>query len=389
MLITLIRELRKRQIDVILINHPNGVIAEELAKEGILFTVLDIGKINESSFSKNFNRDDVLVITSFKEALKSLFPANPHIIYYNVDGRLADMSAYKFNIHIKKLTRDLLIRLLRTHSLALMDDTGIVNAIEKLNYKITDPFFLPIPIRMAEENLYDHKKIARSENTLRLGYIGRSVAWKLHPLKKILDDIACLDSAEIQKIEVVIVVDSIDRLKTHISIDSYTGKYGLKISLFENILPSAISDFLLDKIDINFAMGTAALESAKLGIPTVLVDYSDVPFPDAYQYNWLFETTCFSLGRNITRAYDPRKGSKSMRELLTEMFQFEKNVKQVSEQCFEYVKRFHASDIVVDRLVVMSGRAQFRLRDARKYILYYRTFHRLLKNFFISKPDPA
>ena len=46
-------------------------------------------------------------------------------------------------------------------------------------------------------------------------------------------------------------------------------------------------------------MGTAALEGAKLGIPTILLDISYKSIKSEYNYRWLYERDGKTLGDNI------------------------------------------------------------------------------------------
>ena len=42
LLITVIRELRKRNIEVVLFNFKDGIISKELSKEGVTLTIIDL-----------------------------------------------------------------------------------------------------------------------------------------------------------------------------------------------------------------------------------------------------------------------------------------------------------------------------------------------------------
>lgn len=64
---------------------------------------------------------------------------------------------------------------------------------------------------------------------------------------------------------------------------------------------SEIDEFLLKNIDIMFAMGTSALEAAKLGVPTVLVDCTPTkePIKGDYVFKYIHERVGFDLGHTI------------------------------------------------------------------------------------------
>lgn len=144
------------------------------------------------------------------------------------------------------------------------------------------------------------------------------------------------------------------------------------------MLPSAINDFLLNNADLHFAMGTAALDAAKIGIPTILVDYATKEFPDNYKYKWLFETKGFSLGRNLDKM--PQDDGIIMDELLTITAANKEKLAQLSNTSYEYVVNNHSDEKIVTRLIDICRNATFRLRDAKNLIPYYFPTHRYLKN---------
>ena len=120
------------------------------------------------------------------------------------------MAKYKFGINPPGNIKKLIKTLVEKNGLALMDETGIRSADKKLNFTISNPFFLPIPVDIPLQNTY----LLTSRNIpgiIKISYIGRSVDWKIFPLKKILDDIASLKAMD-KTIIFSIVVDSIEAL---------------------------------------------------------------------------------------------------------------------------------------------------------------------------------
>src|SRR5205823_7718665 len=48
--------------------------------------------------------------------------------------------------------------------------------------------------------------------------------------------------------------------------------------------------YLIERVDLLVAMGTSALEGARLGIPTILLDIAYGRVKEGYEYKWLFES---------------------------------------------------------------------------------------------------
>ena len=70
------------------------------------------------------------------------------------------------------------------------------------------------------------------------------------------------------------------------------------MSHFQNLDHAELKTLLLQS-NLNIGMGTAALEGAKLGIPTLIVDAAKQMFPSEYKYRWIFESQDLSLGRML------------------------------------------------------------------------------------------
>ena len=375
LLITVIRELRKRNIEVVLFNFKDGIISKELSKEGVTLTIIDLEENRHADLGTHVRSTDLFVIFSFKEVFRHFFDANPRLLYYNINAFLAEIGKYKFGIHPKKYSRRLLQELIEKNSLVLMDDTGILNVSDKLGMSLRNPQFLPIPISAPSSNGYIENKERKAR--LRLTYIGRAVDWKIYPLKKLLQDVSAIQTTELS-VHFTIVVDSIDNLKKIVDPLEYATDR-LKVDLLESIPPSEINELLRTRSDISFGMGTAALDSAKLGIPTILMDFGHSDFPENYMYSWLYNTKSFNLGKDITEKYEQPEGAMSMKELLSNSITEEDYLYKQSELCFNYVSTNHSVTKMVDSLLDYLAKAEFRFRDAKPYVLYYSRLHSLLR----------
>lgn len=376
LLISLIEGLYSQRQNLLLINYRDGLIARELEKRAIRVDIIDIETLSTINAEKLPGPGDILVITKFVEPLQYLIKADPRIIYYDINDFICDISSYKFGLKFKFLGKRLVQKLLANNSLVFMDDTGLFNLQTGFHISVDKPRFLPVPVITRSSNLYISKGPV-ANNEYRLTYIGRSVDWKMMPLKKILDDCVLLRGS--YKIKFYVVADSRQAFEQYIDLAAYEKK-GLQIELIENMEPSAIDDFLIQHSDLHFAMGTSALEAAKIGVPTILVDYSKSEFPVSYKYSWLFETQNFSLGRNL----DKREvsGKHNLAALLKEIAKEDKR-KELSALSYEYVSRYHSSDSIAKQLVSYAAEASLRLAAVKKYIPYYSAIHRVLKN--ISK----
>ena len=374
LLLTLIKELYHQKQEVVLINFAQGLISDELKNEKIDIKIIDLDTLNWNKIDQIFFFNDIFILTKFEEVYRHLLKINPRAVYFDINDFICQISDYKFGIKFPSLGKKLIKSLVAKKSLFFMDDTGVFNLKQHFLLPVKEPAFLPIPVKVPPQNIYltRHKL---SDGTLHLTYIGRSVNWKMKPLNKILAD--CAASTVQKNLHVSIVVDDLSAFKKYINIDDYGHASNLSISVIENMLPSNINEFLLSSSDLHFAMGTAALDAAKLGVPTILVDYSIADFPEGYKYKWLFETTGYSLGRNLDKI--PAGDGVTMDELL-EMIVGDKNKMTLfSSHSYKYVLDKHAVDKIVPELISLCSNATFRIKDAEKLVPFYYNAHRLLK----------
>jgi len=373
LLLTLIKELKRQKYEVVLFNFSDGLIVSELEREGFGINLIDLDTIKWNEIDQRIFPTDIFIITRFLEVYKNLFEINPRFIYYDINDFICQISDYKFGLRLPFLGKRLVQKLLAKKSLVFMDDTGIFNLKDQFFINIPNPEFLPVPVMLGKENKYI-KEHQVEQAILKLTYIGRSVDWKMMPLKKILKD--CARIANFYRIYFTILVDNIDNFHRFIDLTSLSNVNGLTINLVENMLPSEINDFLINCSDLHFAMGTAALEAAKLGIPTILVDFSTKEIKDNYQYRWLFESRSFSLGKNLDRV--PLKKGAPMETIILKLLNDSSRL-DISHRSYNYVAINHSVNKVVNKLVELSKVSEFRIRDARLYIPYYFKSHYIIK----------
>ena len=374
LMLTLMKELHRQGQDVILINFKDGLIADELRKDKIEISILDLDSLSWKEMRKMIRPSDVFIATSFREEYRHFLKVNPRVVYFDINDFITQISDYKFGLKFRSLARKLIKKLLQKKSLVFMDDTGVFNLKKEFSMEVEAPVFLPIPVYIPSENFY-LKRQPLSEGALHLTYIGRSVDWKMMPLKKILSD--CSETSLSKKIFFSVVVDDAAAFRKFINVDDFIKTGKMEISVIENMPPSMINDFLLRNADAHFAMGTAALDAASLGVPTILVDYSAKEFPEDYRYKWLFETTGFSLGRNLEKTAHG-KGIE-MGEVLSLISSEREKLNELSNKSYNYVLMNHSVEKIASGLIAICSNAGFRLKDARRLVPYYFSAHRFMK----------
>lgn len=240
--------------------------------------------------------------------------------------------------------RQFLKYLLDKDSIVFMDGTNLQITCDLLGVKVKMPDFLPIPTKLISSH-NDYRKIPDA-NVIKFVWVGRIVDFKYYPLKRFLEDLSIFaDKSEI-KFEVIIVGggDYIDTLAKEVLKLRYKV---LSIKLIEHIDNENIDAFILKNADISIGMGTSALEGAKLGVPTLLFDFSYINIMGAYKYRWVHESTNFNLGEMVGM-----QNSNPLGNVLQEKIEeFQISGDKISCRELEYFLAHHKLTAVVDKLL--------------------------------------
>ena len=220
--------------------------------------------------------------------------------------------------------------LLNENSLFFMDQTTLKNTSFFLDVSIENPKFLPIAIEKSsrEKSLLPPEKIT-------LFWIGRLVDFKYFILEKLILDLEKL--VPNLSFSLKIIGDG-PYLK---NLNSLKSKVSYEISIEQEIENNKLDNYLINNCSILFAMGTAALEGAKLGIPTILLDISYKRINKEYNYRWLYKRDGMTLGENIKDVSSNSLGKDSLELRINEYLE---NFEEISSKTFKYFDNNHNLD---------------------------------------------
>lgn len=188
--------------------------------------------------------------------------------------------------------RELIKTLLKNNSLVFMDKTNFDSTKNYFfqNQKMENPKYLKI---FTDDIQGDYRISNKKDEILSFGWLGRLEDFKtsilLHTLKR-------LQSLNFYNFKFMIIGKGKDSV---IFKDFQENCSEYDISIIDEINSEEISSYI-NNFDLLFAMGTSALEGAKLGIPTILLDYSYTDINGLYKYEFIFEKEGYSLAEQIT-----------------------------------------------------------------------------------------
>ena len=248
--------------------------------------------------------------------------------------------------------------LMEKRSLVFQDHTNVSTTESYLKARIADPVFLPIPARDSPEKLSREPR-QLNVNGLRVAWVGRICDFKFFILKHALKKLE--DVAEDLKLSVsVTIVGSGDHLP---QLRGYADTLKRNtIHFTEHIEPAELDEFLCNEVDLLMSMGTSALEGARLGIPTILMDmfYRDVP--DEYVFSWLCDRSGFTLAEYQPADF-PIAGNNSLTERVRELLD---DYDYVAARTAEYFQNHHSLTSVCQKLLGISDEVLCTYNDLVK-----------------------
>ncbi len=129
----------------------------------------------------------------------------------------------------------------------------------------------------------------------------------------------------------------------------------LQCKLLGSVKMEDIDSALVDH-DVLFAMGTSALEGARLGIPTICVDYSYYPIEGLLRFRLLDEVKGFNLAEEIGPQHLEQRSS--IESLLAEI---KSNRSVFARRCFDYWKQHHSPDMVAKAFIDLTLRSSLTI----------------------------
>ena len=231
---------------------------------------------------------------------------------------------------------DTLKWLIRNKAIIFTDSVGIYNTVKTSGISLTETLekdIVPIAIECPDENQWKIKHSNIDERTIRISWVGRVAKdFKEIPILHLIDDIENYLKHKNLRIELTIVGngDAITMIKEKASGASFP------INFINNIPYDKLNIYFGDKVDLLIAMGTSALDGAKIGCPTVVITPVRPNDPERVEYRWIYDSVGYSLGEfpNIDiETGQPRTSFEKIMDEYSLGF-------GISEECFKYAHEF-------------------------------------------------
>ncbi|UPW83769.1 glycosyltransferase [Lysinibacillus sp. Ag94] len=368
--IWLAKYLQKKGYDVSLIDSKEGYIKNELIASNI--------EVIEYSYpNKIYLHEECILVAPAshihrvplefeipeEKKVKLIFwSLHPHNLVweYGIWGFIKSFKPFEMKEILTKIFPEtfenytqLINTLYHHNSLYFMDQSNFDFPKQVYNICLECEKYIPIAVKNSS---YKAKalKIVEIKN---YAWVGRLSDDKVYSLIKVLNDVDQYAKEKNKEINFYIIGSGSYEFLLKKELESK--KWNINIVNLGTLKNNDLSQFLFEKIDLLFAMGTSCLEAAKLGIPTVLVNASNSRV-ELMEYKWLYETKNYSLGSFVELQNNVKYSS--IDELKLE------KIKIHSEKCFEYVNKYHTIGQVATMFEEIFDKELFTLSDLRVFI---------------------
>lgn len=339
-------------------------VYKQLADLDIDFVHIDSDTIIYKDLSQYIHSSDVIILMYFSiKLLTPLIHSNPKIVFYSIYPEIFLSYSYIFGLPIKKNLLTFIYSLDKGKALYFMDFSNYKTLHKFNNFTSNDLSFIPVPIKECNNNSYTFKP---KKELVTITYIGRGdEKWKIYPVIKIYKDLLNTNAS----IDLRIITTDADLFRKMLAPYLAENKE-VQVAYIIGLSGESLANYLIKNSDLHFSMGTSALEAAKHGIPTILMDYSHSHFPNNYLYRWIYEeNSTFNLGYLI----EPSQIFKGIE--MKEIIRLINNpiaIQEISTKCFDYSKSNHSLETTVEALLKASTETSYKVEDLFKNSLYLR-----------------
>lgn len=234
-------------------------------------------------------------------------------------------------------------------------DSSNKNKTEKylfLNFLSTE--YLPVPALSSE---FKKAKPETISEKLKISWVGRLCDFKYHILAYTINRIYEFSN----KFKTCVVFSIIGDGPFYDELNKLSDRNNqyFELIMLGTINPVELDRTLLNHSDVIVGMGTSALEGAKLGIPTIVLDFSYYTIKQDYKYRWLHDTQNYDLGHDISND-DYLSGNNSIEDML-KLILVEYNV--LSQMSLDYFNKYHTISSVSNKLILACNNTEFNFGD--------------------------
>jgi len=370
------------EINVKIIDYENGYMSSSLEGND------KIEKIIFETSKPLFIDVDIVIMQSilpFAMRPEIQFSTNTRLMFWNLHPDNLTPNLYPFVIVRKyypniyrnilsifwkrklKLMRNFVENAIQLNSLSFMDSANLNNTNFFLSTDISNVSFLPIA---CSNGVKREDVINKGFVELNFSWVGRICDFKIHILNYLILRLSEVAKNLQLKINLHIIGDGPEMRNLNTKSQLHTH---FRIRFVGRLTKEKMDSYLYSKIDINASMGTSVLESAKFGIPSIVLDFDYKVINKKYKFRWLHETVNYDLGHLINNENLVNENH----ELIDMTNEFINNSNIISEKSFNYYVSNHSLESVSENLKKQIEKSKLTITDINPDLLKKSLLRRL------------
>lgn len=305
------------------INYRHPIVEEMYKDFGIHF--LDVEECDYSQFEDATFFIAVNYVLYLSAKIKDL--KNAKICTYFYHPHVYDWLKNQM-LFCDQKKQDILKLLAKTDSYCFMDDSNYLPVCKLCSYTF-NKYYLPVTLHNHDIcKLHDFDFVKK--NTMSFGWLGRLDRDKVYSIVNFADNL--MDVVTDKKIEFHILGDGNSR--SFIKIAKYSPK--IKFIFTSYMYGEERDNYIREHIDIMMAMGISAIDSAVMGVPTVVPIVSPTPFKDD-KFVYIYDVVGYSLGWDAKDLKELGCSYHRLNEIIDDIY--EKGLKkEIGEKCSTFVE---------------------------------------------------
>jgi hypothetical protein len=257
--------------------------------------------------------------------------------------------------------RSFVLAMAQKKSIFFMDGPTLRTTQEHLNLRIPDPVIVPVSNDFAGAEPRTSKR-REIKGPIQFVWMGRLCDFKIYILQYAARRLSEIAARRRLSIELHVMGDGPESGQLE---ELHLGHAWFQLRKLGTMLGKERDEYLLHHADVLLGMGLSALEGAKLGIPTILLDFSYGPISGDYRFRWLFDARDCSLGEVIT-AEHYEKGNDSLNDLVNAVLS---DYDSLAIRTFAYYFTHHSITTVCKKFVAALQMADFRYGSIEREVL--------------------
>lgn len=239
-------------------------------------------------------------------------------------------------------------------ALLFMDGTTLDFTTRSLGLHVPGPRMLPVPVETTGTRR--RWTWGGSDDVIRIGSLGRLADFKMPTLLHLLERLNRWVESSATRVELHIIGDGPEAARLRASIRPHAR---MTFHFPGTLTGSELDDYLCARVDLLAAMGTSALQGARLGIPTILLDIAYAPLVGDHSFHWLFEAKRFTLGEIIPHRRSSRR-DRGLEEMLASL---KANYEELSDRTYGFCSSRHDIAVVAQDFIKSVDRTYFSWAD--------------------------